>query len=103
MSSHDSANSYISSASDADDNGGVLGLEGCMIFCTPLLPFLNGDWTVMELPIRSFSTMSPVGSMSPVHSSALELPLRHSMESTAGDFDSGRGVRAWLQRSVHGH
>lgn len=28
--------------------------------------------------------MSPVWSMSPVHSSALELPLRHSMERTLG-------------------
>lgn len=58
------------------------------IFCTPLLPPLNGDWyricDFAAEPIRSSSTMSPLCSMSPVHSSAFELPLRHSMESTFG-------------------
>lgn len=35
--------------------------------------------------------MSPVWSMSSVHSSALELPLRHSMDRTTGDFGSRVG------------
>lgn len=30
--------------------------------------------------------MSPVCSMSPVHSSAFELPFRHSIDSTEADF-----------------
>lgn len=30
--------------------------------------------------------MSPVWSMSSVHSSAFELPFRHSIDSTVGDF-----------------
>ncbi|KAM1039481.1 hypothetical protein TB2_028431 [Malus domestica] len=61
MSSHDSANSYISSVSDTAIMEVSLALKDAWrIFCTPLLPFLNGDLTVMELPIRSSSTMSPV-------------------------------------------
>ena len=42
-------------------------------------------------PSRSSSTISPVCSMSPVHSSDLEVPLKHSMDNTfvARDGESG--------------
>lgn len=53
------------------------------IFWTPALPFSNGAVTgPVRLPIFSSSTMSPVCNMSPVHSSPVELPLRHSIDRT---------------------
>lgn len=53
------------------------------IFWTPALPFSNGALIgPVRVPIFSSSTMSPVCNMSPVHSSPVELPLRHSIDRT---------------------
>lgn len=70
--------------------------DSCRTFWTPLFPFLNGDLNRPELPIRSSSTISPVWRKSPVHSSAVEVPFRHSMERTVGDFWSGL-VLGWTR------
>lgn len=56
--------------------------ELCRIFWIPERPCLKGDLTQRDEPMVNSSTMSPVWSMSPVHSSARELPLIHSMERT---------------------
>ena len=70
--------------------------DSCKVFWTQPFPFLNADLDRIEFPIRSSLTMSPVWRKSPVHSSMVEVPLRHSMERTVGE----KEIRESQERSL---